>query len=232
VYHGGFGYDAETKRPYADLSNTYIALEGLALTENAEDFRTEGEPADLDKEAAAEFVSKIQNRKESNPLPGVSDHPEDEGGFAYNPTSSFAGIREGEDGRPMLRSFGSMTYAGLLSLIYADVDRNDPRVTSAFEWSAKHWTLEENPGMGQQGLYYFYNVLSKALAVYGQEEFDTADGEPINWREEFIRKLVSLQKIDEDGLGYWINEENRFWEGDPVLVSSYALIALQVALQE
>ena len=204
----------------------------MALTENAEDFRTGGEPAGVDKEAAAEFISKIQNRKESNPLPGVSDHPEDVGGFAYNPTSSFAGIREGEDGRPMLRSFGSMTYAGFLSLIYSDVDRDDPRVKSAFRWSAKHWTLEENPGMGRQGLYYYYNVLSKALAVYGAETIEIAEGERINWREEFVRKLVGLQKIDGEGRGYWVNEENRFWEGDPVLVTSYALIALQVALQE
>lgn len=232
VYHGGFGYDATSKRPYADLSNHYIAAEALALTENAEDFRTEGEKAAFDKEAAAAFVSRIQNRKESNPLPGVSDHPDDKGGFAYNPVSSFAGTRTGEDGRVMLRSFGSMTYAGMLSLIYADVDRNDPRVKSAFEWAVRHWTLDENPGMGQQGIYYFYNVMSKAMAVYGEEEFEMADGEPVQWREAFIKKLVSLQKIDDDGEGYWINPENRFWEGDPVLVTAYSLIALQVALQE
>jgi len=232
VYHGGFGYDATSKRPYADLSNHYVATEALALTENAEDFRTTGEKAEFDKEAAAAFVSRIQNRKESNPLPGVSDHPDDRGGFAYNPVSSFAGTRTDEEGRVMLRSFGSMTYAGLLSLIYADVERDDPRVKSAFEWAVRHWTLEENPGMGQQGLYYFYNVMSKAMAVYGEEEFETADGEAVNWREAFIKQLVSLQKIDEDGKGYWINKENRFWEGDPVLVTAYSLIALQVALQE
>ncbi len=232
VYHGGFGYDATSKRPYADLSNHYMATEAMVLTESAEDFRTEGEKATFDKEAAAAFVSRIQNRKESNPLPGVSDHPEDQGGFAYNPVSSFAGTRTDEEGRVMLRSFGSMTYAGLLSLIYADVERNDPRVKSAFEWAVRHWDLEENPGMGQQGLYYFYNVMSKAMAVYGEEEFETADGESVNWREAFIQQLVRLQKIDEDGKGYWINAENRFWEGDPVLVTAYSLIALQVALQE
>jgi squalene-hopene/tetraprenyl-beta-curcumene cyclase len=232
VYHGGFGYDATTKRAYADLSNHYMAMESMALTEDAEDFRKEGEKAEIDKEAAAEFVSKIQNRKESNPLPGVSDHPDDKGGFAYNPTSSFAGTREDEDGRIVLRSFGSMTYAGLLSLIYADVDRSDPRVKSAIDWAVRHWSLDENPGMGKQGLFYFYNVMSKALAVYGEETFETADGKEINWRDEFIKKLVSLQKIDEDGKGYWVNEENRFWEGDPVLVTGYTLIALQIALHE
>lgn len=233
VYHGGFGYDADTKRAYADLSNTYIAMEGMALTENAEDFRTEGEPAAIDKKAAEEFITKIQNRKESNDAEWVSDDPEQRGGFAYHPEESKAGTLRGEDGAVYFRSFGSMTYAGLLSLIYADVDRSDPRVKSAFDWAARHWTLEENPGMGSQGKYYFYNVLSKALAVYGENEFDIHDGEKtIDWREEFVKKLVALQKIDPDGNGYWVNEENRYWEGDPVLVTSYALIALQVALQE
>jgi squalene-hopene/tetraprenyl-beta-curcumene cyclase len=232
VYHGGFGYDADTKRAYADLSNTYVALEALALTENAEDFRKEGQKATIDKKAAADFVSKVQNLKESNPGEKVSDHPDDRGGFAYNPDSSFAGERQLEDGRVVLRSFGSMTYAGLLSLIYADVDRNDPRVRSAFDWAVKHWTLDENPGMGQQGLFYFYNVLSKSLAAYGENDLRREDGTAVNWREEFVKKLVGLQKIDENGNGYWQNSENRFWENDPVLVTGYTLIALQMALQE
>jgi squalene-hopene/tetraprenyl-beta-curcumene cyclase len=232
VYRGGFGYDRDTKRAYTDLSNTYIALEGLALTEDAEDFRTQGERAEIDKQAAEEFVSRIQNRKESNDADWVSDAPEDKGGFAYHPEESKAGMIESDDGTVYFRSFGSMTYAGLLSLIYADVDRSDPRVKSAIDWAVKHWSLEENPGMEKQGLYYFYNVLSKALAVYGQNPLPREEGDAINWRQELVKKLVSLQKIDEDGNGYWVNEENRFWEGDPVLVTGYTLIALQVALQE
>ena len=231
VYRGGFGYDRDTKRAYADLSNTYIAMEGLALTEGAEDFRTEGERAEIDKKAAEEFVSRIQNRKESNDAEWVSEDPKDKGGFAYHPEESKAGEIEQDDGTVTFRSFGSMTYAGLLSLIYADVDRSDPRIKSAIDWSVKHWSLEENPGMDAQGLYYFYNVLSKALAVYGENPLPTEEGDAINWRQELIKKLVSLQKIDEDGNGYWVNDENRFWEGDPVLVTGYTLIALQVALQ-
>ncbi|MGA0334502.1 MAG: prenyltransferase/squalene oxidase repeat-containing protein, partial [Kiritimatiellia bacterium] len=176
VYHGGFGYDASTKRVYADLSNTYIAMEGLALTDSAEDFRTEGEKAEIDKKAAEEFISRIQNRKESNDAEWVSDDPENKGGFAYHPEESKAGTITADDGTVYFRSFGSMTYAGLLSLIYADVDRNDPRIKSALDWSIRHWSLESNPGMGNQGLFYFYNVLSKALAVYGQNPIVGEDG--------------------------------------------------------
>ncbi|WFB36277.1 terpene cyclase/mutase family protein [Kiritimatiellota bacterium B12222] len=232
VYYGGFGYDASTDRAYADLSNTYIAMEAMELTESAEDFRTEGEQAKVNKQAAEEFISKIQNRKESNDAAWVSEDPENKGGFAYHPEESKAGTLKGDDGTVYFRSFGSMTYAGMLSLIYADVDRDDPRIKSAMDWTTLHWTLDENPGMGSQGLFYFYNVLSKALAVYGQDQLIAEDGTQINWRQEFVKKMVSLQKIDEDGRGYWVNEENRFWEADPVLVTGYALIALQVALQE
>jgi squalene-hopene/tetraprenyl-beta-curcumene cyclase len=124
-----------------------------------------------------------------------------------------------------------MTYAGLLSLIYSDVDKNDPRVKSAFDWCAKHWTLNENPGMGSDGLFFFYNVLSKSLAAYGSDRIPASSGQTINWRAELIKKLLSLQKIDpKTGSGYWINESGRWWEADPVLVTSYSLLALEIAL--
>jgi len=223
-YHGGMGYDPETGRAYADLSNSYIAYEAMRLTESVEDLKSEsGGKADLDWEAAQKFVEQLRN-------PDITD---EEGGFIYKPGMSQAGTVEDAEGNVRFRTYGSMTYAGLLSFIYADVDRDDPRVQSAFDWAEKHWTLDENPGMGNQGLYYFYNVLSKGLAAYGQDVLTTADGTQLNWREELIRKLISTQKIDADtGDGYWINEEGRWWEADPTLVTSYSLIALEVALGE
>ena len=136
-----------------------------------------------------------------------------------------------EDGTVRFRSYGSMTYAGLLSLIYSEVTRDDPRVQSAFSWAARNWTLDENPGMGQEGLFYFYNILSKSLAAYGQNQIPLKDGRQIAWRNELIKKLVGLQKIDpKTGAGYWVNEQNRWWEADPVLVTSYSLLALEIAL--
>lgn len=232
MYEGGMGYDPETGRPYADLSNSYIAYEAMRLTENVEDLRQAGEEkADLDWEAAQKFISRVQNRTDSNDQPWASDDPENKGGFAYKPDSSQAGTTTNKAGEVRFRSYGSMTYAGLLSFIYAEVDREDPRVKSAFDWAAAHWTLDENPGMGAQGLYYFYNVLSKALAMYGQDQIPLADGGSVNWRNELIRKLVGLQKVDPaTGHGYWMNDEGRWWEADPVLVTSYSIIALQIAL--
>ena len=233
MYAGGMGYDPETGRPYADLSNSYLAYEAMRLTENVEDIRKAGEQrADLDWEAAQKFIQRVQNLPGPNDQPWASDDPAEKGGFAYKPDSSMAGSVTNADGTLRLRSYGSMTYAGLLSFIYAKVDRNDERVKSAFEWTTKHWSLDENPGMGQQGLFYFYNVMAKALAAHGEEYIVREDGTRVPWREALIRKIIGLQKVEPDGTGYWVNSEGRWWEADPVLVTSYCLLALEVALPD
>jgi len=232
IYHGGMGYDADTGRPYADLSNSYLAYEAMRLTESVEDLRSNtGERADLDWEAARTFIERVQNRPESNDQDWASDDPENAGGFAYKPDSSMAGSTTNEAGEVRLRSYGSMTYAGLLSFIYAEVDKNDPRVQSAYEWSTKYWSLEENPGMDQQGLFYYYKTLAKALAALDTDLIQRTDGSVINWRTALVQKLISLQKTNPDGTGFWVNAEGRWWESDPILVTAYSLLALNLALQ-
>ena len=122
--------------------------------------------------------------------------------------------------------------AGILSLIYAEVDRNDPRVQSAFDWSMKHWSLEENPGMGPQGLYYFYHIMTKCLAAFGRDVIPVRNAAPLAWRKAMLEKLITLQKIEEGaGTGYWLNDNNRWMESDPILVTAYTLIALDVAAE-
>ena len=232
VYQGGMGYDAETQRAYADLSNSYLAFEAMRLTQSVEDLRQAGDKkADLDWKAAQKFIQRIQNLPGSNDQAWASNDPADRGGFAYRPDASNAGAATNADGTIRLRSYGSMTYAGLLSFIYAQVDRSDERVTSAFDWATRRWSLDENPGMGAQGLYYFYNVLAKGLAAYGEETLQTADGRKVAWRTDLIRKLLSLQKVDTASSGvFWVNSEGRWWEADPVLVTAYTLLALEIAL--
>jgi squalene-hopene/tetraprenyl-beta-curcumene cyclase len=219
-YKGGFGYDAGTNRKYTDLLNTFYAVRAMRETQSLEDLRKAGEkPADIDWAATVRYVERLQNQSK--------DGAEQAGGFFYKPGESKAGATTNADGRVVFRSFGSMTYVGLLALLYAEVGRDDVRVRSAFDWACRHWTLEENPGMGPEGIYFFYNVLAKSLDVYGQELVPRPNGSFLNWREELAKKLVALQKTDsKTGHGYWINANNRFWEGDPVLVTAYTLLAL------
>ena len=124
-----------------------------------------------------------------------------------------------------------MTYSGLLSLIYAQVGREDPRVQSALQWASANWSLAENPGVGDAGLFFFYNVMSRALAAYGQEALPRPDGQSVAWRRELTDAIVARQKPGAaPDQGYWVNEKSsRFWEGDPVLVTAYAILALQSA---
>ena len=57
----------------------------------------------------------------------MSDDPENKGGMIYFPGKSMAGRAKGsESGRTALRSYGSISYAGMLSYAYADLANDDP----------------------------------------------------------------------------------------------------------
>ena len=127
-------------------------------------------------------------------------------------------------GRVALRSYGSMSYAGLLSYIYAELKPGDPRIIAVMDWLRANFSLEENPGLGQQGLFYYYHTMAKALTLSGADTLQTKDGARINWREQLALKLINLQHAD----GSWANDNGRWFEKDPVLVTAYSLIALEM----
>ncbi len=209
---GGFGYDRASRRRYADLSNTSYALDAMRRTEKAEDFRPKGEArADLNWDQAIQFVTRLQETS-----------GERAGGAAYNQRTAQAGTDTNRTGRIQLRAYGSMSYAAVLSMCHAKLTRSDPRVKSALAYCSRFWTVDENPGMGNQGLYYYYDILARALSVAGVAELEQPDGRKVNWRDELAAKLLALQKPD----GSWVNDNNRFWENDPVLVTSFAVLTL------
>jgi squalene-hopene/tetraprenyl-beta-curcumene cyclase len=219
---GGFGYDRPGKgwagRP--DLSNTAWALNAMRTTQGLEDQRTSGERVDVDWAAALKYVEKLQNQDK--------DDPENLGGFGYARGGARGGTSTNKEGAVTLRGYGSMTYAGLESMIFAQVDRNDPRVVSALQWASRHWSVDENPGMGSKGLFYYYNIMSKALSLTGGAAISGDKGEPIPWKQQLIDKLAGTQRED----GSWINKDNQFWEGDPMLVTAYTVLALQYTGKE
>ncbi len=222
---GGFGYDPGSGK--ADLSNTVYALEALYHT-RALAAKPEGKPApeqDLDWQAAVGFLQRCQNLPEYNKEPWASDDAANKGGFVYFPGRSTAGMTDLGNGKQALRSYGTMTYAGLLSFVYADLKHDDPRVTAAYDWLRVNYSVEENPGMGQSGLYYHFNLMAKALTAYGVGDIGLKDGKKANWREEVAKKLIDLQNKD----GFWQNNASgRWFEKDPVLATAYSLIALEL----
>ena len=205
---GGFGYDKISRRRYADLSNTSYAMSAMAKTASLEEFRTEGKKADIDWDKALSFVENLMNKEGP-----------DKGGAAYNERTPQAGTSTNAQGRVHLRAYGSMTYAAVLSMCSAKLDRGDPRVRQSLEYLTKYWSVEENPGMGNQGLYYFYDIMARALSAAGVEKVGEHE-----WKKELSTKVISLQKPD----GSWANDNNRFWEADPVLCTSFALLVLNL----
>lgn len=221
---GGIGYGPlSTNSGNPDLSNTVMALEALHASKFTEKAETPVSGKDLNWKAAVDFIQRCQNSPETNKASWVSTDPKDKGGFIYAPGVSKAEEKDPISGKVTEHSYGSMSYAGLLSYIYADVKKDDPRVLAVIDWLRNHYTLNENPGMGADGLYYYYYMMSKALFAYGDHEIKTTDGKSIDWRKEIALKLINLQKPD----GSWSNENGRWMEKDPTLVTSYSVLALE-----
>ncbi len=223
LYDGGFGYDQKHDRPYADMNNTIYALEAMRLTEAVEGQRPASEQkADLDWAAAQGFVGRCQN--------ATPDLADEYGGFFYRPGESRAGMATNRQGLAVYKAQAGSTYSGLLALRYARAGTEDERVQKAIQWSQRHWNLDQNTGTDQEGLYSFYHVLAKALVVYGDALVSRSETLRMSGRQALIEKLLALQKIDPAGRGFWVNENGRYWESDPVLTTSYSLVALGILL--
>jgi squalene-hopene/tetraprenyl-beta-curcumene cyclase len=210
--YGGLGYGGGNSRP--DLSNTSFFIEAL---------RDTGLPPDDPAfRRALIFVSRCQNlQSEFNDQPWAGKV--NDGGFVYNPAGGGEG--RGQTTKAVdagIRSYAGMTYAGLKSMIYAGLTKDDPRVKAAVGYIKEHYTLDENPGQGQRGLYYYYQTFAKAMALLGQATLVDSKGREHDWRADLVAALAKRQ----EAVGSWVNRDDRFMEGDPNIVTSYGLLAL------
>ncbi|MFT7668918.1 MAG: squalene-hopene/tetraprenyl-beta-curcumene cyclase [Planctomycetota bacterium] len=229
LYYGGIGYGND-ERP--DLSNLQMALEALSasgLEEGDESFTR-----------ALKFLDRVQNRSESNDISiksgDVTIKSGDDGGAGYAPGDSKAGFDVREDGTKVPRSYGSMTYALLKGFIFAGLPKDDPRMEAAWNWIQANYTLDVNPGFEHsedprapyQGIYYYFHTMAKALDLYGSEQVVDKAGKTHAWRQQICGRLIAMQRKDD---GSWINQNApRWWEGNPVLASSYAMLTLGSAI--
>jgi squalene-hopene/tetraprenyl-beta-curcumene cyclase len=223
-WFGGAGYGSHG-RP--DLSNTQMMLEAL--------YDAGLSPDDPSFQRAIVFLSRTQNLTETNHAAWAAN----DGGFVYTPANNGESMasqsagdgRYGEliprDAPRSLRSYGSMTYAGFKSLLYAGLSADDVRVRAAFDWIRSHWTFEENPGLGQQGYFYYVHAMSRALNVAQQDVITDPSGVAHNWRAELIAALCTRQAED----GTWENAEPRWMEGEREMATIYAVLALEEALK-
>lgn len=221
-YYGGVGYGKHGRPDLSNLSFFIQALHDTGLSTN--------DPA---YQRALVFLNRVQMNDDINDMPYADDS--DQGGFIYatvpniESVDGLAGQSQAgtttetlEDGTEIvcLRAYGSMTYAGFKSLLFADLDPDDPRIAAAWDWIEKNYTLEENPGMGMQGYYYYLCTMARALDAMGIDEINGR-----NWREDMIDKLEELQHPS----GAFRIVESRWMENNDILIAAYALIAVQHA---
>jgi squalene-hopene/tetraprenyl-beta-curcumene cyclase len=217
-----------------NLSTTGFAAEGLARSGLPKD--------DAFWKLVIEYVAKCQNNSETNNDPAFLARLKeknlsvgDDGGLFYaaNPDDVRGGTVKITD-KTIINSYGSMTYDGIKTYLYAGLTKDDPRVKAAWDWVTKNWTLDENPGMklsgpdaARSGIYYYYHVVAKALNAYDQPVITDAQGNKHDWRVELIDKIATLQREDGSFAG-----EKRWMEDNPVLVTSYVVLALQEAQKD
>ena len=209
--YGGAGYGRTNDRP--DLSNTTFFLDALQATGAKKD-----DPA---VQNALIFLSRCQNLESEHnttPFPAkVND-----GGFYYTPAAG-GNSQAGNTENGGLRSYASMTYAGLKSMVFAGLTPDDQRIKAALEWITKHYSVEENPGLGQQGVFYYYQIFAKSLATMGLDYATDSEGKQHDWRKELAEHLFQRQQDN----GAWLNKNDRWYEGDPNLATAYTLMALK-----
>jgi squalene-hopene/tetraprenyl-beta-curcumene cyclase len=206
--YGGAGYGAKS-RP--DLSNTAFLIDALKSSGAKDD--------DPCVQKALAFVSRCQNLESEHNTTEYASKVND-GGFYYTPMSK--PDKEMQTSNGGLRSYGSMTYSGLKSMIYAGLTKDDPRVKAAYEWIRKNYDVKSNPGMGDAGLYYYYHTFAKALDALGIDEIEDAAGMKHDWRRELTEELARRQNDD----GSWSNKNAKWQEGDPNLATAFALLSL------
>lgn len=209
--YGGSGYGKGGGRP--DLSNTAFLIDAL------HELGRDGDDEAIQK--ALVFVSRCQNLESEYNTTKFAAANQD-GGFIYSISEESGGSPAGPTAQGGLRSYGTMTYAGLKSLIYAGVTKDDKRVKAALTWLKKNYTTKENPPLGDDGLFYYYHTLAKCLSAMDENYFEDEKGMKHDWRKEIVEELAKRQKDN----GSWVNSNRKWMESDPNLVTAYSLIVL------
>lgn len=230
-FYGGIGY-GKSGRPDNSNLNLYIQAmhdAGLACDDPA-------------FQRAMVFLSRTQMDDRINDQPFARGSRQ--GGFIYatgeskdtaGKGESKAGVIEEslDDGTRVsrLRAYGSMTYAGFKAMIYANLSRDDIRVKSAYDWIRRNYTVTESPGLKTDGLYYYYLTFARALDAWGPPTVTTlkpdgSPGETRDWQNDLIDQLATLQTED----GSFRSVDDKWMENNPVLITAYALLALEHAI--
>lgn len=217
-----------------NLSTTGFAAEGMARSGLPKD--------DAFWKLVIEYVSKCQNNSETNTdkeflarLKEKGLSVGDDGGLFYaaDPGDVKAGTVKLTD-KTVIQSYGSMTYDGIKTYLYAGLTKDDPRVKAALDWVRKNYSVEGHPGFAfddkrthLMGLFYYYLMMARAFDALGEKTFTTFDGKVHKWANELGEQLLKVQKDEK----MWVNDNARWREDSPLLVTSYVLNVLNAVMK-
>lgn len=230
-FYGGVGYGRNGRPDNSNLNVFAQAMHDAGVPANDPAF-----------ERALVFLKRTQMDDRINPMEYAEGSRQ--GGFIYSTAENAQTLGQGQsmagsieetlsDGSAAsrLRAYGSMTYAGFKTMIYADLDPADERVQAAYAWLRRNYSVKENPGVGTDGLYYYFLTMSRALDAWGPGSITLLDasGAPSDtrdWGNDLVARLGELQAED----GGFTPVDDRWMEDNRVLITAYALLALQHVL--
>lgn len=229
IFYGGVGYGRHGRPDNSNLGIYLQAMQDAGVS-----------PDDESVQRALVFLKRTQMDDRINDQDYAKGSRQ--GGFVYATVENAQSVdsRAGQsnagtieetldDGTKVsrLRAYGSMTYSGFKSYLYAQLPKDDLRVTAAYNWIRRNYSVKENPGMGLSGVYYYYVVFARALKGWGDPVLDII--EPGNtsdtkrrWADDLVDRLSELQNED----GSFKSVDKRWMEDDQVLIAAYALIAM------
>ena len=198
-YFGGINYSLGQQENY-DLSNLSLALLTLDETRN---YMTKVMKQTLPDDSsflsnAKKFILRCQSNEANEDYWGTNLGSNHYGGFIYSPNGESKTMVTG-------KPYGSMTAAGLLSLMH--VNAKESHLRDTFEWICNNWQLDKNPGMNRnqatKGLYYYYYNLALALAAYeeirtvkqGQIIFEKEQPK-VFWFQELAEALIKRKIVN------------------------------------
>lgn len=231
-FYGGVGYGRHGRPDNSNLGLYVQAMHDAGLSCDDPAFQR-----------ALVFLQRTQMDDRVNQMPYAKGSRQ--GGFIYATAENKDTVGQGQsaagtieetldDGTKTsrLRAYGSMTYSGFKSLIYANLSRDDLRVKAAYDWIRRNYTVTENPGLGTDGMYYYYLTMARSLRAFGTPMISPvgADGAATparDWENDLIARLGELQNED----GSFKSVDDRWMENNPVLITAYALLALQTIVE-
>lgn len=193
---GGFGMGSKDRPKPPDSGHVDLSMTRRALQALAEF----GAPA---PGAALAFVSRCQTA---------------DGSFLYSPVEM--ALNKGERSEDSSAGYGSATTDGVLALAACGLPDGDPKIVKALDYLRRVHRVDRNPGV-PEAMGDFATAMRGYYRAGAAQVFGRFGG-PAGWQSALRDAVLAEQKPD----GSWQNESPLQKENDPIVATSFAILAL------